>query len=275
MKIVKKIFNKLFGNLSTEENSILQALKKRPQAPYDFLNRYQNILKNTINWNELDFRDKIVMELGCGPHLGFGPLALYLGAKKFIAVDPTANKKVFESDKLIDNYFRMLFKDYNGIFRNQITFDSYLQIIKNNTIIYNNTKFIPQDFHSKIDIQLSNSCLEHIENLEEVLIHLNKFISPKGRYVHVIDFGNHMKTLNPFYEIYNSTPDKFKIKYGNKINLIPPSKILNMFTNTGFNNPSLVPYYYYKEHYKFEIKEYWNKNLEESDYFLKVGIIAE
>ena len=84
-----------------------------------------------------------------------------------------------------------------------------------------------------------------------------------------------MKTLNPFYEIYNSTPDKFKIKYGNKINLIPPSKILNMFTNTGFNNPSLVPYYYYKEHYKFEIKEYWNKNLEESDYFLKVGIIAE
>ena len=61
MKIVKKIFNKLFGNLSTEENSILQALKKRPQAPYDFLNRYQNILKNTINWNELDFRDKIVM----------------------------------------------------------------------------------------------------------------------------------------------------------------------------------------------------------------------
>ena len=275
MKKVKNILNRLFNDLSNEEKSILQALKKRPQAPYDFLTRYEKILKNSIDWNELNFENKIVMELGCGPHLGFGPLALYLGAKKFIAVDPTANSKVYDSEKLRDSYFRLSFKDYKGIFKKEISFDDFLQEQKNKTIFFSNTKSIPEDFYSKIDIQLSNSCLEHIEDLGEVLVHLKKLIAPNGRYIHAIDFGNHMQTKNPFIEIYNSTPSKFKIKHGSKINLIPPSEMLNMFFKTGFKNPNLVPYYYYEENFESNIDDHWNDYLKKTDYFLKVGIIAE
>ncbi|MBL41955.1 MAG: hypothetical protein CMM49_04750 [Rhodospirillaceae bacterium] len=275
MKTVKKILNRLFNNLSKEEKSILQALKKRPQAPYDFLTRYENILKNAIKWDDLDFNNKTVMELGCGPHLGFGPLAIYLGAKKFIAVDPTANRKIYDSKILLDKYFRLAFKDYKGIFRKQISFGVFFQELKNKTIFYNDTKSIPKDLYSSIDIQLSNSCLEHIQDLENVLIDLKKLMAPNGRYIHAIDFGNHMQTNNPFIEIYNSTPSKFKIKHGSKINLIPPSKMLNLFTKTGFNSPSLVPYYYFEENFELNIDKYWSNYLEESDYFLKVGIIAE
>ena len=123
MRIVNKIYNKIFVRLNTEERSVLQTLKKRPQAPYDFLSRYEKILYNSINWQEINFENNYVMELGCGPHLGFGPLAIYLGAKKFLAVDPTVNKNVFESKQLIDNYFRMIFKDLNGIFRRKISLE--------------------------------------------------------------------------------------------------------------------------------------------------------
>ena len=126
MKIVKKIINHIFTDLTSEEKSVLQALKKRPQAPYDFLMRYQTILQRNIKWQKLDFNNKIVMEIGCGPHLGFGPLALYLGAKKFIAVDPTANEKIYTSEKLINNYFMMTYKDYHGIYGRKISFENFL-----------------------------------------------------------------------------------------------------------------------------------------------------
>ncbi len=275
MNTLKKILGKLFNNLTNEEKSILQALKKRPQAPYDFLNRYENILKNAIKWNELDFENKTVMELGCGPHLGFGPLAIYLGAKRFIAVDPAANRNIYNSKKLIDKYFRLAFKDYKGIFRKEISFSDFFQEQKNKTVFYTDTKSIPKDQYSSIDIQLSNSCLEHIQDLEDVLYDLKKLMAPNGRYIHAIDFGNHMQTNNPFIGIYNSTPSKFKIEHGSKINLIPPSKMLNMFTKTGFNNPILVPYYYYEENFELNIDKFWINYLEEPDYFLKVGIIAE
>ena len=275
MNTLKKILGKLFNNLTNEEKSILQALKKRPQAPYDLLTRYENILKNAIKWNELDFENKTVMELGCGPHLGFGPLAIYLGAKKFIAVDPAANRNIYNSKKLIDKYFRLAFKDYKGIFRKEISFSDFFQEQKNKTVFYTDTKSIPKDQYSSIDIQLSNSCLEHIQDLEDVLYDLKKLMAPNGRYIHAIDFGNHMQTNNPFIGIYNSTPSKFKIEHGSKINLIPPSKMLNMFTKTGFNNPILVPYYYYEENFELNIDKFWINYLEEPDYFLKVGIIAE
>ena len=274
MRIVKKIYNKIFGGLNTEERSVLQTLKKRPQAPYDFFSRYEKILYNSLQWEEINFKNNYVMELGCGPHLGFGPLAIYLGAKKFLAVDPTVNKNVFDSEKLINNYFRMTFKDFNGIFRRNITFSEFMSQLKSKTIFFSNTKNTLFDFNSKIDIQLSNSCLEHIENLNDALLDLKKLISPNGKYIHAVDFGSHMKSKNPFSNIYNTSPQQFKIRYGSKINLIPPSKMINMFLQSGFSQAKLVSYYYHKENFDSNIDKYWKENLEKDDFFLKVGIIA-
>ena len=274
MTIIKKLINKIASDLNTEEKSILQALKKRPQAPFDFLMRYQNILKGEIKWNDLDFNNQIVMELGCGPHLGLGPLALYLGAKKFIAVEPKVDSRVFESKKLIDNYFRMAFKDFNGIYRKNISFEEYFNLVKDKTIFYKDIKQVSSSFLSKIDIQLSNSCLEHVTHLNETLSGLKKLISVDGKFIHAVDFGNHLKSKNPFMEIYNLSPEKFKSKHGNKINLIHPSKMLRMFFDSGFDNASLVSYYYFKENFEESINDHWINNLEDSDFFLKVGIIA-
>ncbi len=274
MNILKKIIRKIFSDLTSEEKSVLQALKKRPQAPYDFLMRYQKILNNSINWRELDFKDKTVIEIGCGPHLGFGPLALYLGAKKFIAVDPTVNKRIFNSQKLLDNYFRLVLKDCNGIYRKSIEFSAFVKTLKDKSIFYNDINQVPSDYYSNIDIQLTNSCLEHIENLDVVLSTLKKLLSNNGKYIHTIDFGNHMKTPNPFDEIYENSPDGFRKKFGNKINLIYPSKMIEMFYEAGFNGASMVPYYFFKEDFKKQINHYWSDKLLETDYFLKVGIIA-
>ena len=274
MRIVNKIYNKIFVRLNAEERSVLQTLKKRPQAPYDFLSRYEKILCNSVGWQEINFENNHVMELGCGPHLGFGPLAIYLGARNFLAVDPTVNKNVFESKQLIDNYFRMVFKDLNGIFKRKISFAEFMTQLKSKTIFFSNTKSILDNFNSKIDIQLSNSCLEHIEDLNNVLFDLKKLISPNGRYIHAVDFGSHMKSSNPFTDIYSSTPKNFQTKYGNKINLIHPSKMIKMFSESGFNEAKLVSYYYYNDNFNSNINEYWKENLEESDFFLKVGIIA-
>ena len=51
----------------------------------------KNELSDLVNLSNANFKNNYVMELGCGPHLGFGPMAIYLGAKKFLAVDNTVN----------------------------------------------------------------------------------------------------------------------------------------------------------------------------------------
>ncbi len=274
MRLVNRIYNKMFVRLNAEERSILQTLKKRPQAPYDFFSRYEKILDNSIGWQKINFENNSVMELGCGPHLGFGPLAIYLGARNFLAVDPTVNKNIFESKKLIDNYFKMSFKDFNGIFRREISFTEFMKQLKKKTIFYSNTEDSLDEFNSKIDIQLSNSCLEHVENLNNLLADLKKLISLDGRYIHAVDFGSHIKSNNPFNDIYSSDPESFRVKYGNKINLIPPSKMIKIFSESGFNKAKLVSYYYHNENFNSNIDEYWKENLEKGDFFLKVGIIA-
>ena len=37
-----------------------------------------------------------------------------------------------------------------------------------------------------------------------------KLISVDGKFIHAVDFGNHLKSKNPFMEIYNLSPEKFK-----------------------------------------------------------------
>ncbi|MDC0074733.1 methyltransferase domain-containing protein [Alphaproteobacteria bacterium] len=270
---LRKINKYIFKN-NKYEDSVLYSLKKRPQAPYDFLSRYETILKRIYNWEPLDFKNKNVFELGCGPHLGFGPLAIFLGAKSFVAADPSSSANIFSSKLLKENYFLTIFKDLKAIYGTNESFEYFFNNMKEKTFIYTNSKEAKNNHIDEIDIQITNSCLEHIDNLENVLIDLKKLLNNNGRYLHGIDFGNHKKTKNPFEDIYTLSRSEYKIKFGNKINLLTPNEILSQFESAGFSNPKIMPYYFSKENFNGTIHPEWKKRLKKEEIFLKFGLIA-
>ena len=272
-RIAKKIIQTFIWKDPAEE-SVLSSLKKRPQAPYDFLSRYEKILSRTFKWEEINFENKIFFELGCGPHLGFGPLAIFLGAKKFIAADPTSTEQIFNSEILKDKYFRILHKDLEAVYGHRDNFENFFLRLQENTVIYKSSREALENHLNKVDIQITNSCLEHIDNLSDTLKDLKLLLSKDGRYLHGIDFGNHRKTKNPFDGIYELTREEYIQQFGGKINLFTPSEILKQFNDIGFANPKLTPYYFAKEDFNGTIHKDWNQRLAKTDPFLKFALLA-
>jgi len=67
----------------------------------------------------------------------------------------------------------------------------------------------------KVDLCISNSALEHIEDFEPFAGAL-----PSGMHIHLVDFGNHRSKERPFAKIYELCAEDYVRKYGRHINLL-------------------------------------------------------
>ena len=136
------------------------------------------------------FRDQVVIELGCGPLFGYGPIAIHRGATRFYYAEPAIQRGVVESEEIRDRYFRKLHED----------------CIAN----YGDRGEDFETFHARVldgcrpleeadeatdfaDLVLSSSVLEHIPRavLPTVLSDLRRAARPEARYLHLVDFGAH------------------------------------------------------------------------------------
>ena len=60
--------------------------------------RQEAVVRSHMPWPPLDFNGKAVMEIGSGPLAGFGPLAIFCGAKSFESADPEWDTELFCSE---------------------------------------------------------------------------------------------------------------------------------------------------------------------------------
>lgn len=84
---IAKVVQKLKGSrFNYNLLGICGSLKHlNPVTLIDRWERYLRVLStNAKVIPKPNFANKVVFELGCGPLLGWGPLALFLGAKAFI-----------------------------------------------------------------------------------------------------------------------------------------------------------------------------------------------
>ncbi len=116
--------------------------------------------------------------------------------------------------------------------------------------------------------------MEHIFPLNESLKYLRDITKENVRFIHVVDFGNHLGTKNPFMHIYENTPGYFYKRFGRTINLYRPSDVLAMHVNNGFE-ARMTPYYYFKEFYNKPIHSYWTERYNEEELFLKTVILTD
>jgi hypothetical protein len=267
---IRKVQRKL--GIKPSVNDIFESSKIRPQRLFDFINRYQMILGQNINWDDLDFTGKNCIEIGSGPVLGWGPLAVFFNCSKYTCVEPAINEAVISSPLLTEKYFIPIYRDLKALYGTSLSLDQYLENLKTKIDTISDF-FLEAEFEYDYDIVLSNSCLEHIDPLDETLKKLRTICSQNCRLLHLIDFGNHRPTRSPFDDMYEVEPHSYFKKYGKVINLLKAGDIKDFFSIANFEVES-VPYYYSEEFYSGNICSFWRNRYSNEELFLKVAIIA-
>ena len=127
------------------------------------------------------------------------------------------------------------------------------------------------DMEAKVDIILTNSCLEHISPFEESMSALYRVCTPSCRFIHLVDFGNHTSANAPFDGIYAMDRDQYLEENGTGINLLKAPDILASLKNAGFN-AAFVPYISAKKEWVVPVHDFWTRNYHHDDLFTKTGI---
>jgi len=242
----------------------------RPQRFYDFFSRYEAILGQANDWQPLDFSDRRVLEIGCGPLLGFGPLAIFRGAKQFIAVEPEFDSVVLSDPRVEADYFWNVFSDLTAVYGPRMDFDQFLERLRGRTTIFRD-KIHQLSLDNKVDALLTNSCLEHISPFQESMNVLFENSSDKVKFLHLVDFGNHRATPSPFDDIYATDRESYLKKNGLGINLLRQPDIQLALEDAGFN-VSFTPYGTGKKQWVVPVHAFWADKYSQEELFTKTGI---
>jgi len=135
---------------------------------------------------KFDFFGKSVLEVGCGPVFGCGPVALFKGAEKFWYQEPHLRRAVVESTAIKNKYFRPLHQELVANYRGQIGFDEwYARVIELSCPLQSGTTNVA-------DLTISHSVLEHIPRgtLSSVLSALYEASRPGGWFSHTVDLDH-------------------------------------------------------------------------------------
>lgn len=171
------------------------------------INSYKSFLKKikTFKIELFKYKKDNIIEIGGGNFFGLFPIFLKNSCKKFINIDPYIPLDPSKSKFLIKTLNKRISKFQKLNFNNVMKYKQ----------IKNIDKIIKQNAY---DIIVSSSCLEHVENLDKLFFKLSKITKKKHVQFHTINFSNHIDKSNPFKDIYDFNPKKFKKKYNNNLN---------------------------------------------------------
>jgi hypothetical protein len=260
------------GKFDTAE--VLSSSKHmQSQRPYNFLNRYETIISRVLgDGYRLEFEGKRVLEIGCGPLLGWAPLAIFLGARDYLCVEPMFNPDILRESVVRERYLSPLHKDLMALYGPRMPFDEFAHRVVEGVNV-ECRELADADIDEPVDIVLSNSVLEHIFPFDVTIDKLRGISAPGSRFLHLVDFGNHRATRNPFDEIYGVEPGDYRARIDNSINLLRAPDMVRSFEASGFA-VHLVPYYDAAENHDGQICAYWRDRYSDDELFLKAGILT-
>jgi hypothetical protein len=233
--------------------------------------RYQRVVRNQIRWEELDFRDTTTLEFGCGPLLGWGPMAVYLGCSHYVCVEPRFDDEVLRSKEMEKRYLVPLHEQLEANFRKGVPYKEFKRRILDHLECYT-TPLESFDFpeHS-VDLVVSNGVLQHIMDLHGCLKVIKRISRPASRQFHVQHFTDHAgNTERPFKEIYTRSPEDY-FKSNTLCNLKRPSEMVTLFEQHGIK-VKLVPYLW--DEAVFETPDRYWKQFKTSDLCIRVAFLV-
>ena len=272
-EVARRIRRRVFPVAGADRQRILDSPKlMRVQRAYDFLSRYEAILHRVAGWTPLSFDGRDVVEVGCGPLLGFGPLAVFRGCRSFTAVDPEVDPALLDDAAIRERFLLGVYKDLSGIYGTPFSFDEFLRRLSTNVRAVADVVTGAGLAAGQFDIALSNSAIEHLHPLAESITELHRWCRPGARFVHLIDFGNHRGTRNPFSGMYSVARDDYFRRHGRGINLARAPEVLAVFREAGFD-AGLAPYYTFPEYFDEAVTPEWRERFGDEDLFLKTALL--
>lgn len=212
----------------------------RASRMMNFLWRYERIVQRQFPQWKLDFVGKRVLEIGGGPLLGFGPVAVFFGCTEYVNAEPFHNPAILEHPKATW-YFTCLYNDLSAVFGPRMTRHAFLDALADRAHV-DRTPIEMFTSERPFDVVLSNSTLEHIRDLDRALSRLRAASTPEIIFLHLVDFGNHRDPMQPFRGVYVQPKDAYIAARGDMINLLRPCDVLERFERNGFR-VAMVPYY--------------------------------
>jgi hypothetical protein len=238
----------------------------------ELLLRQEAIVRRCMPWEPLDFAGRRVVEIGCGPLAGFGPLAIFCGAASFQSADPEWDTGLFHSDAVVNKYLRVFHADLVALHGARMNFAQFRQALSERILVHQ-TDFARAPIESAVDIVLSQSCLEHVFPLEDTIEKLAAIQTPQTRFMHLVDFGNHYPTGSPFDGLYDQPPDDYIARRGKAINLQRAPDVLNLFTRLGIPAKS-VPSRVLEGPPTVNIHPWWRERYDDAALFTQLTLVA-
>lgn len=215
----------------------------RSQRVHDFLHRHELILGRVTGWRPLDFQGATVLELGCGPVLGWGPLAVQRGAARFIAFEPDYEPGIWEHEAFAGTYLRAVHGDLSAIHGPAGDFESFRRSLAARTVVHTVpfTTATAERADTPVSIVLSNSVLEHVADFEDFVASLARVCAPGARMLHAVDLANHRSKTDPFGGLYDRPGPEARARLNDEINLLKRRDMVEALKAHGFEAQS-VPY---------------------------------
>jgi hypothetical protein len=223
----------------------------------ELLLRQEAVVRRHMPWQPLDFEGCRVIEIGCGPLAGFGPLAIFCGALSFESAEPEWDAGLFFSDEIRDRYLRTFHADLCALYGSRMDFAAFHAALRERLTIHR-LDFGAAPLTRPAGIVLSQSCLEHVFPLDATVAKLASIQDADTRFLHLVDFGNHYPTANPFEGLYEQPPQDYIARRGKAINLHRAPDVAKAFAEHGVK-ARLIPSRDAREGYRGSIHPYWRR----------------
>ena len=124
-----------------------------------------------------------------------------------------------------------------------------------------------------VDIVLSQSCLEHVFPLEATVKKLASIQNAQTRFLHLVDFGNHYPTGNPFDGLYEQPPEDYIARRGKAINLLRAPDVGALFTRLGIP-AQVIASRMIRESYAGKVHPWWRERYDEAPLFTQLALVV-
>jgi hypothetical protein len=238
----------------------------------ELLLRQEAVVRRHMPWQPLDFEGRRVVEIGCGPLAGFGPLAIFCGARSFESAEPEWDAGLFFSDEVRERYLHVFHADLCALYGARMDFTAFNAVLRERMAVHR-TDFGAAPIQAPADVVLSQSCLEHVFPLETAIAKLAAIQDANTRFLHLVDFGNHYPTANPFEGLYEQPPADYIARRGKAINLHRAPDVAKAFAEQGLK-AKVLPSRDAREGYRGSIHAYWRQRYDDDALFTQLALVA-
>ena len=238
----------------------------------ELLARQEAIAAQHQAWQPLDFEGRRVVEIGCGPLAGFGPLAIFRGAASFESAEPEWNPALLRDPGVVDTYLRVFHADLVSLYGPRMDFATFRDALDERLSIHR-CGFEAAPIDGTVDIVLSQSVLEHVFPLDDTVAKLAAIQSPQTRFLHLVDFGNHYPTASPFDGLYVQPPEAYIRQRGKAINLLRAPDIAARFAAHGIA-ATLIPTRKLLDREPEKVSEWWREQYDDDALFTQLALVA-